>query len=115
VPTTFLRSTEDGGGAAHRRHPVVHGQQDEVGEDEADDATEVVAAGYAIEILFGTGAHPGRARHQGDGGVGHPQLHDRAERGFLILAAVLVVRFLRTDGRSMLRMMKAPAHEQRHD
>ena len=33
---------------------------------------------------------------------------------FLLLAAVLVIRFLRTGGLSMLRMMNTPAHEMSH-
>jgi hypothetical protein len=35
---------------------------------------------------------------------------------FLLLAAILVIRFLRTGGLPMLRMMNAPAHEMsQHD
>ena len=35
---------------------------------------------------------------------------------FLLLAAILVVRFIRTGGLPMLRMMKTPAHEMsQHD
>jgi uncharacterized protein len=33
---------------------------------------------------------------------------------FLILAAILVVRFIRTGGSSMLRMMSKPAHDMSH-
>jgi len=33
---------------------------------------------------------------------------------FLLLAAILVIRFLRTGGASMLRMMNQPAHDMSH-
>jgi len=33
---------------------------------------------------------------------------------FLVLAAVLVLRFIRTGGISMLKMMNRPAHEMEH-
>ena len=70
----------------------------------------MVAAGYAVEIIFGVlGHHPDRAERHGARGVDHLELHDLLNLAFLALAAVLVVRFLRTGGPSMLRMMKQPA------
>ena len=34
---------------------------------------------------------------------------------FLVLAAILVIRFIRTGGVSMLRMMGTPEHDMHHD
>ena len=77
----------------------------------------MVIAGYLVELVFGgLGLVPGR----------HTARIAVAEMGvswnyttwlnvaFLLLAGVLVIRFLRTDGLSMLRMMGGPADGQ-HD
>jgi uncharacterized membrane protein YraQ (UPF0718 family) len=34
---------------------------------------------------------------------------------FLVLAAILIIRFIRTGGASMLRMMEAPEHGMHHE
>jgi uncharacterized protein len=70
----------------------------------------MAAAGYLVEILFGAiGITPTQrsviAFTEG------PTLNYTSVLNvvFLALAAVLVIRFLRTGGRAMLRMMNAPA------
>jgi hypothetical protein len=73
----------------------------------------MVAAGYIVEVLFGRprpdpGGPPPRQGHRG---LRSAQLHHDAQRGVLLLAVVLVVRFLRTGGREMLRMMDEPMDE----
>ncbi len=70
----------------------------------------MAAAGYLVEILFGAiGITPTQraviAFTEG------PTLNYTSVLNvvFLALAAVLLIRFLRTGGREMLRMMNAPA------
>jgi hypothetical protein len=67
----------------------------------------MVAAGYVVELVFAPlGLVPGGARHArvGDDGV-RWNYTTVLNIVFLALAAALVVRFLRTGGRSMLAMM----------
>jgi uncharacterized membrane protein YraQ (UPF0718 family) len=82
----------------------------------------MVAAGYAVEILFGVlGLTPTHAEVQGK--VIDAQITWNYTTilniAFLALAVVLVVRFLRTGGPAMLRMMNDPGphdhgHHQHH-
>jgi uncharacterized protein len=66
----------------------------------------MVGAGYLVELLFGvTGLIPGeRSAKVIDSGISW-NYTTWLNIAFLILAAALVVRFLRTGGRDMLRMM----------
>jgi hypothetical protein len=66
----------------------------------------MVLAGYVVELVFGgLGLVPDRASaHLPDDGVSW-NYTTWLNIVFLVLAAVLVVRFLRTGGRPMLRMM----------
>ncbi|WIX79280.1 permease [Amycolatopsis carbonis] len=71
----------------------------------------MVVAGYAIELLFGvTGLTPTeRTATVGESGISW-NYTTWLNIAFLLLAGLLVVRFARTGGRSMLRMMGgAPA------
>ena len=71
----------------------------------------MVVAGYLVELLFGAlGLIPSRGRRS------HARRAASAWNyttwlniAFLLLAAVLVVRFVRTGGLPMLRMMNGPA------
>ena len=68
-------------------------------------------AGYAIELVFGAaGLVPGtRNAHVSDLGFSW-NYTTWLDIAFLVLAAVLVWRFLTTGGPNMLRMMNKPAH-----
>ncbi|MEW2501128.1 permease [Amycolatopsis sp. NPDC047767] len=71
----------------------------------------MVAAGYAVELLFGvTGLTPTqRTATVGESGISW-NYTTWLNIVFLLLAGLLVVRFVRTGGRAMLRMMGgAPA------
>jgi uncharacterized protein len=76
----------------------------------------MAAAGYIIELLFGAFGiiptnHDVRTITEGI----HWNYTSVLNILFLILAALLVVRFLRTGGPAMLRMMGAPAQEMTHE
>jgi uncharacterized protein len=76
----------------------------------------MAAAGYIIELLFGALGiiptnHDVRTITEGI----HWNYTSVLNILFLILAALLVVRFLRTGGPAMLRMMNAPAQEMTHE
>jgi uncharacterized protein len=76
----------------------------------------MAAAGYIIELLFGALGiiptnHDVRTITEGI----HWNYASVLNILFLILAALLVVRFLRTGGPAMLRMMNAPAQEMTHE
>jgi uncharacterized membrane protein YraQ (UPF0718 family) len=78
----------------------------------------MAAAGYIVELLFGA-LHiipTNRDVHKITEGI-HWNYASVLNIVFLILAALLVSRFLRTGGPAMLRMMSAPAQEmtQEHD
>ncbi|MEU0465429.1 permease [Amycolatopsis sp. NPDC006131] len=76
----------------------------------------MVAAGYLVELLFGvTGLIPGqRSAQVMTEGISW-NYTTWLNIAFLILAAALVVRFVRTGGIAMLRMMNAPAEESADD
>jgi uncharacterized membrane protein YraQ (UPF0718 family) len=75
----------------------------------------MAAAGYVVELLFGA-----------LGIIPHNRQVAAITEGlqwnyttvlnliFLVIAAVLVIRFLRTGGPAMLKMMSMPAHEMEH-
>jgi uncharacterized membrane protein YraQ (UPF0718 family) len=70
----------------------------------------MVAAGYIVEVLFGVlRLIPAGARHakviEASIQLNYTSVLNAL---FLLLAAVLVVRFLRTGGRAMLKMMDEP-------
>jgi len=70
----------------------------------------MVGAGLLVEVVFGAlGLVPGGPRHakviEAHVSLNYTTVLDVV---FLLLAAVLLVRFLRTGGREMLRMMKDP-------
>ncbi|HEY7909074.1 MAG TPA: permease [Thermomicrobiales bacterium] len=76
----------------------------------------MAAAGYIIELLFGALGiiptnHDVRKITEGV----HWNYTSVLNILFLILAALLVARFLRTGGPAMLRMMSAPAREMTHE
>jgi uncharacterized membrane protein YraQ (UPF0718 family) len=76
----------------------------------------MVGAGYLVELLFGvTGLIPaGRSAKVMAEGISW-NYTTWLNIAFLLLAAVLLVRFFRTGGGPMLRMMGgAPAHEAHH-
>jgi uncharacterized protein len=79
----------------------------------------IVAAGYLVEIIFGgLGLVPSRATARVAVTSVSLDYTTWLNIAFLLVAAVLVVRFLRTGGMPMLRMMNGPAdgHDhQRHD
>jgi len=73
----------------------------------------MVAAGYVVEILFGL-------LHLIPTGPRHAKVVEASVQlnytsvlnvAFLVLALVLVIRFLRTGGRDMLKMMNEPMEE----
>ena len=67
-----------------------------------------------VELLFGGArARARRAQRQRDGGEHHLELHDRPQHRLPRARGALVVRFLRTGGPAMLRMMGGTptAHE----
>jgi hypothetical protein len=69
----------------------------------------MAVAGYLVEILFGAlGIIP---TNRAVSAIGEgPRWNYTAVMniGFLVVAAVLIVRFLRTGGPAMLQMMNAP-------
>ena len=67
----------------------------------------MVAAGFVIELVFAPlGLVPTGARHANVGAAGISWNYTSfLNIAFLVLAAVLAVRFLRTGGRAMLAMM----------
>lgn len=67
----------------------------------------MVAAGFVIELVFAPlGLVPTGARHANVGAAGISWNYTSfLNIAFLVLAAVLIVRFLRTGGRAMLAMM----------
>jgi uncharacterized protein len=78
----------------------------------------MAGAGYLVELIFGgLGLEPDRrAAKLPSGGIGWDYT-TWLNVAFLVLAAVLVIRFLRTGGRAMLAMMGGPpdqAHEHGH-
>ena len=79
----------------------------------------MVAAGYLVEIVFGgLGLVPGRstARAAATGTGVSLDYTTWLNVVFLLLAAILVIRFMRTGGPSMLRMMQGSAdHHHGHD
>jgi uncharacterized membrane protein YraQ (UPF0718 family) len=79
----------------------------------------MVGAGYIVELVFGAlGIVP--AQRALEVFTSGPTRNYTSVLNviFLVLAAILVVRFLRTGGPEMLRMMSAPqqpgAHEHAH-
>ena len=78
--------------------------------------TAMVVAGYAVELIFGgLGLVPARATATvPDSGVSW-NYTTWLNIVFLLLAAVLLVRFARTGGVPMLRMMGGPADHGAHD
>ncbi len=76
----------------------------------------MAAAGYVIEVLFGAlGLIPGGPRHAKviEASV-HLNYTSVLNVLFLVVAAVLTVRFVRTGGLPMLRMMNEPAAHSGH-
>jgi uncharacterized membrane protein YraQ (UPF0718 family) len=76
----------------------------------------MVAAGYAVELIFGlTGLTPDRADAQmPEAGITW-NYTTWLNIAFLILAALLTLRFFRTGGRQMLAMMGgAPTSDTQH-
>ena len=66
----------------------------------------MVITGYIIEFLFGgLGLVPGRARGEGDCAGVHWNYTTVLNIIFLLIAAAMLVRFFRTGGLAMLRMM----------
>jgi uncharacterized protein len=76
----------------------------------------MAAAGYIVEFVFGAlGIIPtDRNVTAITGGISW-NYTTILNLIFLILAAILVIRFIRTGGLPMLRMMNKPAHEMAHD
>src|SRR5437762_4855804 len=73
----------------------------------------MVAAGYVVEVLFGAlGLIPSGPRHADVMAAGiHFNYTSVLNVLSLVVAAVLLVRFLRTGGPAMLRMMDEPMDE----
>ncbi len=74
----------------------------------------MVAAGLVVEFVFGAvGLVPAGPRHAKviEASV-HLNYTTVLDVAFLVLAAVLVVRFVRTGGIPMLRMMNEPMGEE---
>ncbi len=72
----------------------------------------MAAAGYAIEVVFGALGLVPSSRSVGAIGEGPTWNYTSVLNiVFLALAAVLAVRFLRTGGREMLRMMNMPEEQ----
>jgi uncharacterized protein len=70
----------------------------------------MAAAGLLVDLLFeALGLVPQGAQRQGRGGQFHVELHHRAEPAVPHPGRGLVVRFVRTKGPEMLRMMNAPS------
>jgi len=76
----------------------------------------MVAAGYAVELIFGlTGLTPDRASAQMPNEGITWNYTTWLNIAFLILAALLTLRFFRTGGRQMLAMMGgAPTTDTQH-
>jgi uncharacterized protein len=75
----------------------------------------MAAAGYVVEFLFGAfGLIPTNRQVVAISEGVQWNYTSVLNILFLLLAAVLVIRFLRTGGLPMLRMMNAPAHEISH-
>jgi uncharacterized membrane protein YraQ (UPF0718 family) len=72
----------------------------------------MVAAGYAVELLFGAAGLTPRTRHAA-AMSSHPRWNYTTWLNlvFLVLAAALVVRFVRTGGLPMLRTMGGSSEE----
>ena len=75
----------------------------------------MVAAGYVVELLFGALGITPQNRNVVAITEGIQWNYTTILNIiFLVLAAVLVIRFIRTGGIPMLRMMNKPAHEMSH-
>ncbi len=75
----------------------------------------MVAAGYVVELLFGAlGITPQNRNVVAITEGIQWNCTTILNIIFLVLAAVLVIRFIRTGGIPMLRMMNKPAHEMSH-
>ncbi|HLI06683.1 MAG TPA: permease [Ktedonobacteraceae bacterium] len=75
----------------------------------------MAAAGYIVEFLFAAlGIIPQHRNIVAITGGIHWNYTTVLNILFLILAAVLVIRFIRTGGLPMLRMMNKPAHKMEH-
>ena len=75
----------------------------------------MVAAGYVVELLFGAlGIIPTNRQVVAISEGVQWNYISVLNIVFLLLAAILVVRFIRTGGLPMLRMMNQPAHDMSH-
>src|SRR5579859_769168 len=75
----------------------------------------MAAAGYIVEFLFGAlGIIPQNRNIAAFTGGVQWNYTSVLNIIFLLLAAILVIRFIRTGGVSMLRMMNKPAHDMSH-
>jgi uncharacterized membrane protein YraQ (UPF0718 family) len=75
----------------------------------------MAAAGYVVEFLFAAlGIIPQNRNVVAITEGVHWNYTSVLNIVFLVLAAVLVIRFLRTGGPAMLKMMNGPAHEMAH-
>lgn len=75
----------------------------------------MAAAGYAVEFLFAAlGIIPQNRNVAAITGGVHWNYTTILNIAFLVLAALLAIRFLRTGGRSMLKMMKMPTQQMEH-
>ena len=76
---------------------------------------EMAAAGYVVEILFGAlGIIPTNRNVTAITEGVSWNYTTILNIIFLILAAILVIRFIRTGGLPMLRMMSKPEHDMAH-
>ncbi len=76
----------------------------------------MAAAGYIIELLFGAlGIIPQDRNVVAITEGIHWNYTTILNIIFLMLAAVLVIRFIRTGGIQMLKMMDTPQHEEDHE
>ena len=75
----------------------------------------MAAAGYVVEFLFGALGIIPQNRHVAAITAGVQWNYTTVlNLIFLVIAAVLVIRFLRTGGPAMLKMMSMTAHEMEH-
>jgi uncharacterized membrane protein YraQ (UPF0718 family) len=75
----------------------------------------MAAAGYVVELLFGVLGIIPQNRNVAAITEGVQWNYTTVlNLIFLVIAAVLVIRFLRTGGPAMLKMMNTPAHEMEH-
>jgi hypothetical protein len=75
----------------------------------------MAAAGYVVEFLFGAlGIIPQNRNVAAITGGMQWNYTTVLNIVFLVVAAVLIIRFLRTGGRAMLKMMKTPAEALEH-